>query len=103
MEATDGFGVLPHHRWLRTGAERGLAMSALAATLREAEPGTRVRLLLKDGKVVSGTLLSVNGESVDLDDNGEMRIDLSEVKRLNHSARSSARSRKSTPGSGGKA
>jgi hypothetical protein len=57
-------------------------MSALAATLREAEPGTRVRLLLKDGEVVSGTLLSVNGESVDLDDDGEMRIDLSEVKRL---------------------
>jgi hypothetical protein len=57
-------------------------MSALAATLREAEPGTRVRLLLKDGAVVSGTLLSVNGESVELDDGGETRIDLSEVKRL---------------------
>ena len=57
-------------------------MSALAATLREAEPGTRIRLLLKDGKVVSGTLVSVNGESVDLDDDGETRIDLSEVQRL---------------------
>jgi hypothetical protein len=57
-------------------------MSALAATLREAEPGTRVRLLLKDGAVVSGTLLSVNGESVELDGNGETRIDLDQVKRL---------------------
>jgi hypothetical protein len=57
-------------------------MSALAATLREAEPGTRVKLLLKDGAVVSGSLLSVNGESVELDDDGELRVDLADVKRL---------------------
>jgi hypothetical protein len=57
-------------------------MSALAATLREAEPGTRVRLLLKDGAVISGTLLSVNGESVDLENGGATRIDLRNVKRL---------------------
>ena len=58
-------------------------MSALAATLREAEPGTKVRLVLKNGREVSGTLRSVNGESVDLDDGGETRVDLSQVKRLN--------------------
>jgi|GraSoiStandDraft_46_1057282.scaffolds.fasta_scaffold28308_4 hypothetical protein len=57
-------------------------MSALAATLREAEPGTRIQLLLKDGAVVSGILLSVNGESVELDDDGELRVDLADVKRL---------------------
>ena len=57
-------------------------MNALAATLREAEPGTRVKLLLRDGAVVSGALLSVNGESVELDDGGETRIELGLVKRL---------------------
>jgi hypothetical protein len=58
-------------------------MNALAATLREAEPGTKVRLVLKNGREVSGTLCAVNGESVDLDDDGSRRVDLSQVKRLN--------------------
>ncbi len=58
-------------------------MSALAATLREAEPGTKVRLMMRDGGEVTGTLRAVNGESVDLDDDGEMRVDLSDVKRIN--------------------
>jgi hypothetical protein len=55
-------------------------MSGLAATLREADPGTRLRLVLKDGEEVTGTLLSVNGESVTLD--GGDLVQLERVKRL---------------------
>jgi hypothetical protein len=54
-------------------------MSGLAATLREAELGTRVHLLLDDGEIVSGALRGVNGEWVEL---GDMRIELRRVKRL---------------------
>jgi hypothetical protein len=54
-------------------------MSGLAATLREAELGTRVHLLLDDGETVTGMLRGVNGESVDIDD---MRVELRRVKRL---------------------
>lgn len=56
-------------------------MSGLAATLREAEPGTKLRLVLKDGNEVAGTFSGVNGESVSLDD-GQRRIELKQVKRL---------------------
>ncbi|MGH2982507.1 MAG: hypothetical protein ACRDKV_10760 [Solirubrobacterales bacterium] len=54
-------------------------MSGLAATLREAEPGTRVRLILVDGSEVSGALRGVNGETVDLDKGS---FELRQVKRL---------------------
>lgn len=54
-------------------------MSGLAATLREAEPGTRIRLLLANGREVAGSLGGVRDDSVDLD--GE-RVALSEVKRI---------------------
>jgi hypothetical protein len=54
-------------------------VSGLAATLRAAEPGTRVRLLLDDGREVTGALRGVNGETVDLD---EMRIELGQVKSI---------------------
>lgn len=56
-------------------------MSGLAETLREAEPGTKLRLVLKDGNEVAGTFSGVNGESVSLDD-GQRRIELKQVKRL---------------------
>jgi hypothetical protein len=55
-------------------------MSGLAATLREAEPGTRVRLVMEDGSEVAGALGRVNGETVDLDD---QHIELRNVKRMN--------------------
>lgn len=54
-------------------------MSGLAATLRAADPGTRVRLLLEDGREVSGALRGVNGETVDLD---KGRVELGQVKRI---------------------
>jgi hypothetical protein len=54
-------------------------MSGLAATLREAEPGTRVRLVLDDGREVTGALRGVNGETVDLD---ETHVELGRVRRL---------------------
>jgi hypothetical protein len=54
-------------------------VSGLAATLRTAEPGTRVLLLLDDGSERSGALRSVKGETVDLD--GE-RVELARVKRV---------------------
>jgi hypothetical protein len=50
-------------------------MSGLAATLREAEPGTQVRLRMRDGSEVAGALSDVNGESIGLDD-GSMRVEL---------------------------
>lgn len=58
---------------------RSHSASGLAATLRAAEPGTQVRLMLNDGSERSGALRGVNGETVDLD--GE-RVELSEVKRV---------------------
>ena len=42
-------------------------MSGLAATLRQIDPGTRVRLEMRDGSEVSGTVGDVNGESVSLE------------------------------------
>jgi hypothetical protein len=56
-------------------------MTGLAATLRQAEPGIRVRLLLQDGREVVGAFRSVNGETVDLGD-GHQRIELRDVKRV---------------------
>jgi hypothetical protein len=56
-------------------------LSGLAATLREAEPGTRVSLVLEDGEEIAGALGEVSGETVDLDDEGR-QIDLAQVKRL---------------------
>ena len=54
-------------------------MSGLAATLRTAEPGTRVRLVLDDGSEVTGDLRAVNGETVDI---GDKQVELRTVKRL---------------------
>jgi hypothetical protein len=56
-------------------------MSGLAATLREAEPGTRLRLKMRDGSEVAGALADVNGESIGLDD-GRTRIELKKVARI---------------------
>lgn len=67
-------------------------MSGLAATLREAEPGTRVRLVLEDGSEVAGALGRVNDETVDLDD-GDQQIELRQVKRMNLEFSSTPRSR----------
>jgi hypothetical protein len=67
-------------------------MSGLAATLREAEPGTRVRLVMEDGSEVAGALRRVNGETVDLDD-GDQQIELRQVKRVNLEFSSTPKSR----------
>jgi hypothetical protein len=67
-------------------------MSGLAATLREAEPGTRVRLVMEDGSEVAGALGRVNDETVDLDD-GDQQIELRQVKRMNLEFSSTPRSR----------
>jgi hypothetical protein len=67
-------------------------MSGLAATLRQAEPGTRVRLVMDDGSEVAGALGRVNGETVDLDD-GDQHIELRNVKRMNLEFSSPPRSR----------
>jgi hypothetical protein len=55
--------------------------TGLAATLREAGPGISVRFDLADGDSVVGSVGSVSGDLVDLD-NGK-RIDLRKVKRVN--------------------
>jgi hypothetical protein len=57
-------------------------VSNLAATLREAEPGIRVRLVLDDGSEVAGVLRGVDGDVVELDE-GATRVDLRRVKRVN--------------------
>jgi hypothetical protein len=80
MEATDGFGVLHDQKRLRIGAQ-GSAMSGLAATLREAQPGTMVRLELKDGREVAGAIRGVNGESVSLE-GSKKGIELRKVRRV---------------------
>jgi hypothetical protein len=67
-------------------------MSGLAATLREAEPGTRVRLVMEDGSEVAGALGRVDDETVDLDD-GDQHIELRNVKRMNLEFSSPPRSR----------
>ena len=67
-------------------------MSGLAATLREAEPGTRVRLMMEDGSVVAGAFGRVDGETVDLDD-GDQQIELGKVKRMNLEFSSTPKSR----------
>jgi hypothetical protein len=56
-------------------------MSGLAATLRQIDPGTRVRMEMRDGSEVSGTVGDVNGESVSLDDGGGM-VELAQVRRI---------------------
>ncbi len=55
-------------------------MSGLAATLRETEPGTRVRLQMRDGSEVTGTIGDVDDESVSLDGGGE--VELKRVRRI---------------------
>jgi hypothetical protein len=57
-------------------------MTGLAAALRETEPGIKIRLVLQDGREVAGAFRSVNGETVDLG-NGNQRIELRDVKRVN--------------------
>lgn len=49
-------------------------------TLRQTDPGTRVRLQMRDGTEVAGTVGDVNGESVSLGDGG--RIELRQVRRI---------------------
>jgi Ethanolamine utilization protein EutJ (predicted chaperonin) len=57
-------------------------VSSLAATLREAEPGIKVRLVLEDGSEVACVLRGVDGDVVELD-GGATPIDLGLVKRVN--------------------
>jgi hypothetical protein len=57
-------------------------LNSLAATLREAEPGIKVRLVFEDGREVAGAFRGINGETVDLGD-GNQRIELRDVKRVN--------------------
>ena len=54
--------------------------TGLAATLREAGPGVAVRFELADGDQVAGSVGTVEGDLVDLDDG--KRIDLRKVRRL---------------------
>lgn len=56
-------------------------MSGLATTLRETDPGTRVRMEMRDGSEVSGTIGEVNGESVVLKDGGGV-VELRQVRRV---------------------
>ena len=56
-------------------------MSGLAATLRETDPGTKVRLEMRDGSEVSGTIGDVNGESVALSNGGGV-VELRQVRRV---------------------
>jgi hypothetical protein len=64
------------------GTSNGKPVSTgLAATLREAGPGIPVRFELADGDSVVGSVGSVKGDLVDLDDG--KRIDLRKVKRVN--------------------
>jgi hypothetical protein len=63
------------------GPERIPTMSGLAATLRQTDPGTRVRLEMRDGSEVSGTVRDVNGESVSLDNGGGV-VELRQVRRV---------------------
>jgi hypothetical protein len=56
-------------------------MSGLAATLRETDPGTRVRIEMRDGSEVSGRVAEVSGESVSLDDGGGV-VELDQVRRV---------------------
>jgi hypothetical protein len=56
-------------------------MSGLAATLREIDPGTKVRIEMRDGSEISGTVARVNGESVSLDDGGGV-VELRKVRRI---------------------
>jgi hypothetical protein len=65
--------------------------TGLAATLREAGPGIPVRFEFVDGASVVGSVGSVQGDLVDLDDG--KRIDLRKVKRVNLEFSSAARKR----------
>ena len=56
-------------------------MSGLAATLRETDPGTKVRLQMRDGSEVAGTMGDVKGESVSLSDGGG-KVELKQVRRV---------------------
>jgi hypothetical protein len=65
--------------------------TGLAATLREAGPGITVRFELADGDSVAGSVGSVQGDLVDLDDG--KRIDLRKVKRVKLEFSSASRKR----------
>jgi hypothetical protein len=56
-------------------------MSGLAATLRETDPGTKVRMEMRDGSEVSGTIGDIEGESVALKDGGGV-VELRQVRRI---------------------
>ena len=56
-------------------------MSGLAATLRQTDPGTRVRLEMRDGSEVSGRVAQVDGETVSLDNGGGV-VELRQVRRV---------------------
>jgi hypothetical protein len=56
-------------------------MSGLAATLRETDPGTKVRMEMRDGSEVSGTIGDIHGESVALKDGGGV-VELRQVRRI---------------------
>jgi hypothetical protein len=56
-------------------------MSGLAATLRETDPGTKIRLEMRDGSEMVGTVGDVNGESVLLSDGGGV-VELRQVRRV---------------------
>jgi hypothetical protein len=75
----DGVGGQDQTR-IPTRTVQELAMSGLAATLRAADPGTRVLLKLRDGSEVEGELRDVNGESIGLDDG--VRVELRQVERI---------------------
>jgi hypothetical protein len=74
------------------GMSNGKPVSTgLGATLREAGPGITVRFELADGNSVVGSVGSVQGDLVDLDDG--KRIDLRKVKRVNLEFSSAPRKR----------
>jgi hypothetical protein len=54
--------------------------TGLAATLREIDPGTQIRLLLRDGDEIAGEFDGVSGGAIRLDRERQVKID--DVKRL---------------------
>ncbi len=68
------------HKRSTTGSNGRPVSTGLAATLREAGPGIRVRFELTDGNQVAGAVGNLEGDQVDLDDG--KRIDLRLVKRV---------------------
>jgi hypothetical protein len=54
--------------------------TGLAATMREIEPGTQIRLLLRDGEEIAGEFDGVSGGTIGLDRGSH--VDMDDVKRL---------------------